>query len=269
MVITSGVFVGTLRHRRTTTVPHAFSTPLFMMLLDIDRLPALMRTSWLTSLNRWNWASFHDRDHLGDPARPLRERLVADAARSGIDLPDGPIFLLTHLRYLGYCFNPVSFFYCFDRAERLQAVLAEVSNTFGGSHNYWLRPESSSPTFRATAIKSLYVSPFMPVDLDYGFAFTQPAGQLVAHMRASRAGAVCFDATLSLERRPWNSAEIRRALCRFPVMTVNVTAGIHWQALRLWWKGVTPVRRTTTDGVDERRAHERAAGGPARTDMER
>ena len=154
MVIDSGLFVGTLRHRRFTPLPHAFTYPLFMALLDIDRVPQLMRVSRLTSHNRWNWAAFDDRDHLGDPTRPLRERLATDAARHGIDLPDGPVFLLTHLRYLGYCFNPVSFFYCFDRAERLRVVLAEVSNTVGGAHNYWLRPDSASRTFRAAATKS-------------------------------------------------------------------------------------------------------------------
>ena len=136
-----------------------------MVLLDIDRVPALMRVSAVTSDNRWNWASFDDRDHLGDPSRPLRERLIVDAARHGVELPAGPIFLLTHLRYLGYCFNPVSFFYCFDPAERLQVVLAEVSNTFGGTHNYWLRPDSALRTFRAAAVKSLYVSPFMTVPM--------------------------------------------------------------------------------------------------------
>ena len=259
-MIDSGLFVGTLRHRRFTPVTHAFTYPLFMALLDIDRVPELMRVSAVTSFNRWNWAGFDDRDHLGDPALTLRERLATDAARQGLDLPDGRIFLLTHLRYLGYGFNPVSFFYCFDRAERLRVVLAEVSNTFGGAHNYWLRPDSASPTFRATATKSLYVSPFMPVDLEYGFAFTPPADRLVAHMKTVRAGSVCFDATLSLERRPWSAVEIRRALVRYPLMTVGVTAGIHWQALRLWWKGVPIVRRLTGDGVGERAAYADASG---------
>jgi DUF1365 family protein len=210
--------------------------------------------SRVTSHNRWNWASFDDRDHLGDSTRPLRERLAIDAARHEVDLPDGRIFLLTHLRYLGYCFNPVSFFYCFDAAERLRVVLAEVHNTFGGSHTYWLRPDPAARTFRAAAAKSLYVSPFMPVDLDYAFALTPPAGRLVAHMQTIREGAVLFDATLSLERRPWNATEIRRALLRYPVMTAHVMAGIHWQALQLWWKGVPLVPRLTYNGVGERAA---------------
>jgi len=263
VVIESGLFVGTLRHRRFTTVPHSFSYPLFMALLDVDRVPELMRVSRLTGCNRWNWASFDDRDHLGDPARPLRERLALDAARHGIDLPAGRIFLLTHLRYLGYCFNPVSFFYCFDDTERLRLVLAEVRNTFGGGHNYWLRPDPLLPGFRAAAAKALYVSPFMPVDLDYAFTFTPPAGHLVAHMATVKAGAVCLDATLSLERRPWEAREIRRALIRHPMMTANVVAGIHWQALGLWWKGVPVIRRITRDGVGERAAWEAGSAGRA------
>jgi hypothetical protein len=246
------VFTGTLRHRRFTPVPHEFSYSLFMPLLDIDRIPELMRVSRLTSRNRWNWASFDDRDHLGDPSRPLRERLKEDAGRHGLDLPDGPVFLLTHLRYLGYCFNPVSFFYLFDRGGSLRLVLAEVNNTFGGSHNYWLRPDEHAAGFRSAATKSLYVSPFMPMDLDYRFRFTMPADRLVAHMQTVQAGSVTFDATLSLERRPWSAREIRRQLIRHPAMTSRVTTGIHWQALKLWWKGVSVVPRMTKTGVGER-----------------
>ena len=258
-MIDSGLFVGSLRHRRFTPVAHAFTYPVFMALLDIDRLPELMRVSAVTSYNAWNWASFDDRDHLGGHhpghrGRPLRDRLEADAARHGIAVPDGRVFLLTNLRYLGYCFNPVSFFYCFDRRQQLQLVLAEVRNTFGGAHNYWLRPESASRTFRSAAAKSLYVSPFMPIDLEYAFAFTTPEDRLAVHMKTIAAGAVGFDATLTLERRPWSAREIRRALVRHPAMTAAVMAAIHWQAWRLWWKGVPVVPRRTATGVDERAA---------------
>jgi DUF1365 family protein len=254
VVIADGLFVGTIRHRRLAPVPHSFTYPLFMALLDVDRIPELMRVSRLTSYNRWNWASFDDRDHLGDPRRPLRERLTEDATPHGIELPEGRMFLLTHLRYLGYCFNPVSFVYCFDTSERLRVVLSEVNNTIGGSHRYWLRPDPASRTFRSAAAKSLFVSPFMPADLDYSFAFTPPADRLVAQIQATERGAVLFDATLSLKRRPWSAQEIRRVLLDHPAMTARVMTAIHWQALRLWWKGVPLVRRQTRDGVGERAA---------------
>lgn len=249
-MIEEGLFVGTLRHRRLAPVPHAFTYGLFMALLDIDRLPEAMAVSPVTSYNRWNWASFHQHDHFGDPARPLRARLADDAALHGIVLPSGRIFLLTHLRYLGYCFNPVSFFYCFDESGHLQVILAEVRNTFGGSHNYWLRPDSASRTFRSSAAKAFFVSPFMPPDLGYTFAFTPPADRLVAHMRAIRGGEEIFDATLSLGRRPWTKTEIRRVLLRYPAMTARVMAGIHWQALKLWWKGLRPVPRPSRPDLE-------------------
>ena len=132
------IYFGTIRHRRFEPARHEFTYPLFMAFLDVDRIPELMKVSPFTSYNRFNWASFHERDHFGDPALPLRQRLVADAAEQGIRLPEGPIFLLTHLRYLGYSFNPISLFYCYDREGRLDTILAEVNSTFGETHNYWL-----------------------------------------------------------------------------------------------------------------------------------
>ena len=240
---TSGVYVGTLRHRRFAPVSHEFTYPLFMVLLDVDRIDALMAVSRFTSRNRFNWATFDDRDHLGDPARPLRDRLADDAARHGVALPEGRVLLLTHLRYLGYCFNPVSFFYCYDAADCLQLVLAEVSNTFGGHHNYWVRAHDR-------AAKALYVSPFIEADAEYSFDFAEPGASLVAHMNTIRDGATLLDATLRLDRREWTAREIRRALGHHPAMTAAVIAGIHWEALKLWWKGVPAVPRTTKDYVE-------------------
>ncbi|MGE3512844.1 MAG: DUF1365 domain-containing protein [Vicinamibacterales bacterium] len=246
----ASIYVGTLRHRRFTPVSHTFRYPVFMVLLDIDRIPEAMQRSRVTSYNRWNWAAFMDRDHLGDPALPLRVRLERDAARAGVTLPPGRRLLLTHLRYLGYCFNPVSFFYCFDTMDRLVHVLAEVHNTFGGSHTYWLtpleRPREEAPRpFRAASKKALYVSPFVDADVSYGFAFRRPGAQLTAHIQVRRGdrGPVILDATLSLEERAWTPANLRRTLCRHPWMTASVIAAIHWEALRLWWKGVPPVPR--------------------------
>ncbi|HTS31282.1 MAG TPA: DUF1365 domain-containing protein [Bryobacteraceae bacterium] len=240
----SAFYFGTLRHRRFQPTRHEFTYRLFMAFLDIDRIPQQTRISPFLSYNRWNWASFDERDHFGDPRTPLRQRLKEDAAANGVTLPDGPIFLLTHLRYLGYNFNPISFFYCYDSAETLQLVLAEVNNTFGETHNYWLSPANHRPAgspgkalgYRCP--KMMHVSPFMDMRLDYDFVLTPPAGHLTAHMNTLADGKSTFDATLNLCRRPWSSKSLLEALGMHPWMTAKVIAAIHWEALRLYMKKV-------------------------------
>ena len=241
----SGLYVGTVRHRRFTPQPHAFRYALFMALLDIDQMAELMAVSWLTGYNQRGLATFHDHDHFGDPVKSLRARVQDCAAQAGRSLPDGPIFLLTHLRYAGYVFNPISLFYCYDHALRLHSVLAEVNNTFGGRHTYWLGGQlDAAAPLRARVAKQLYVSPFMPFDMTYDFVVTPPGERLLVHMNVEHADSSaprprCFDATLQMEYRSWTPREIRRALMQFPLMTAKVIAAIHWEALRLSLKGLT------------------------------
>ena len=237
----SALYVGKLRHRRFAPRAHEFTYPVYMAYLDIDRLPELMQVSRFSSYNRWNWTSYEECDHFGDARRPLRKRLEEDAAREGVSLPGGKIFLLTHLRYLGYVFNPVSFFYCYGEDGRVEMMLGEVNNTFGETHNYWLtagneRPNAGGKRYQTS--KEMHVSPFQGMELTYDWIFTEPGEQLVAHMNTLAAGKPNFDATLELERRPWEAKELLKVLSAYPLMTVRVIAAIHWQALRLWVKGV-------------------------------
>jgi uncharacterized protein len=260
-----GIYFGTLRHRRFEPVRHEFTYPVFMVLLDIDRIPQLMSVSRLASYNRFNWASFDERDHFGDPRLPLRERLRADAVASGVEPPDGPIYLLTNLRYLGYSFNPVSFFYCCDSRGCVTAVLAEVNSTFGESQNYWLSAANACPAqnaLRYECPKALHVSPFMKMELDYTFIFTPPGERLVAHMNTLNAGCAFFDATLTLRREPWSAHALRRALIRHPWMTAKVIGAIHWEALRLYLKKVpvfTKPERATRESIPPHPAHSQLA----------
>lgn len=235
------IYEGTLRHRRFTPRRHEFRYSLFMALLEIDSIADLMRRCPFTSYNRFNWAAFAERDHFGDPALPLRRRLEADARLNGVAWPGGPVYLLTHLRYLGYCFNPISLFFCYGGESAAPAVMAEVNSTFGESRNYWLGPHNAIPSrnsLRFTCPKSLRVSPFLPMHLDYEFTLTEPAERLAVHIAALDAGRTVLDATLTLERREWTAANMARALVRQPFMTGKVIAAIHWQALRLYLKGV-------------------------------
>ena len=249
----SALYVGKLRHRRFSPRPHSFSYPVFMAFLNIDRIPELMRVSPFAGYNRWSWTGYCERDHFGDPKKSLRERLVQDAASNGIILPDGPIFLLTHLRYLGYVFNPVSFYYCYDRNENLALLLAEVNSTFGESHNYWLtaaNQRESTAAKRYETAKQMHVSPFMGMGLDYDWIFTPPGTRLVAHMNTVQGGKAFFDATLQLEHRSWTRRALHRTLLAYPFMTLHVIAGIHWEALKLWAKGVPVFTHVAKSGAN-------------------
>jgi DUF1365 family protein len=249
----SAIYFGSVRHRRFLPVPHNFSYGVFMAFMDIDRIQELTGISRLLSYNCFNWASYDERDHFGDPGLPLRQRLERDAAARGVLLPDGPVFLLTNLRYLGYNFNPVSFFYCYDAQERLKVVLAEVNSTFGESHNYWLRQDNELPSLNARryrTAKALHVSPFMSMKLDYTFTLTAPGHQLVVHMDTIEDGKPFFDATLKLERRAWSAGSLHRALLSHPWMTAKVIGAIHWEALRLYLKKV-PVFGHTRRNANE------------------
>ena len=243
-VIKSAIYVGRLRHRRFSPVSHEFTYPLFMVFLDIDRLPELMKISPFAAYNRWNWASYQESDHFGDPGNPLRERVLADARQKGVELPDGQIFLLTHLRYLGYNFNPVSFYYCYDREGKLQVIMAEVNNTFGEAENYWLNSDHEQPAgenLKYRFPKSFHVSPFMKLGQEYEWTFTPPSERLISQCTSHENGQAIFDSTLKLGRREWSRAELHRTLVQYPWLTLKVIAGIHWEALRLLLKKVPVV----------------------------
>jgi uncharacterized protein len=237
----SSIYVGTLRHRRFRPVRHEFTYPLFMAFLDIDHLPELMEISPFSAYNRWNWASYHERDHFGDPDQPIRFRLMQDARKNGVQLPEGKVFLLTHLRYLGYNFNPVSLFYCYDRAEKLQAIVAEVNNTFGETHNYWMNSsaEGSAPkSLKYRFTKAFHVSPFMNMQQEYEWTLTAPSDRLISQSITREKGVAVFDSTLKMDRREWSKAALRRTLAQYPWVTLKVIAAIHWQAAKLLFKRV-------------------------------
>ncbi|RMH43624.1 MAG: DUF1365 domain-containing protein [Deltaproteobacteria bacterium] len=233
----SWIYEGWVRHRRHAPVRHAFRYRVALLYLDLDHLDTAFAGSRLFAVDRLAPARLCRRDYLGPLDQPL-----ADAARGVVAerlgrRPDGPVFLLTHPRYFGYGFNPVSFYYCYGAGGRLDAIVADVTNTPWGQRHAYVLDAAAEPTLRFSLRKVLHVSPFSPMDDAYRWRFTPPGERLAVHMQNVRGGRTLFDATLVGTRRPMTPASLRRVLLRYPAMTVRVIAAIYWQALRLRLKG--------------------------------
>jgi DUF1365 family protein len=234
----SALYRGRVRHRRFAPRPHAFEYRLFMVYLDLAELDDVFRNRWLWSVRRPALAWLRRADYLGDPAQPLDEAVRERVERETGARPRGPIRMLTHLRYFGFCFNPVTFYYCFDaRGEKVESIVAEITNTpWNERHAYVLTGGQARHDYRFR--KSFHVSPFLGMDIDYDWRFSEPGGRLAVHMEDRAGDEKLFDATLALERQEIGAASLAAALAAFPFMTIQVIAAIYWQALRLWIKRV-------------------------------
>ena len=260
----SGIYEGTVRHRRLEPVRHEFRASLFMMYLDLNELQLVFQRRWLWSIENWNVATFRRRDHFGDTSQPLDETVRKLVETQTGNRPDGPIRLLTHLSYLGYCFNPLSVFFCFDETGgRIQYIVAEVTNTpWRERHCYVLTVVDSKQNHPAGSsgepekhkfrfAKSFHVSPFMTMDFEYRWNLVGPSDQLVLQAENWRDEHVCFDATLNLKRQEITTWSLARVLALYPLMTARVMANIYWQALRLWWKRIPYVPHPKSNRLDE------------------
>jgi DUF1365 family protein len=236
----SALYVGQVSHRRLRPVEHGFSYGLFMFYLDLDEIEATLTRLPFCSSRRPAPIRFRREDHLGPADRPLAQAVRDKVTDLGGPTFDGRIGLLTHLRYFGYGFNPVSFYFCHDADDQVVAVLAEVNNTPWGEQHCYLVPvtDPDNRYIRHTQPKAFHVSPFMDLDMDYDWLITEPGERLNVRIRNRQDGEVLFDAALVLRRRALTGRRLAGTLLHFPWMSARVITAIYWQALRLWLKRV-------------------------------
>ncbi|MEX1146905.1 MAG: DUF1365 domain-containing protein [Sphingomonadales bacterium] len=228
-----GLFVGDVIHTRIKPVRHRLRYRVFYLLLDVDDPAGGLR---VLSHNRFNLFTFRDRDHGGGEDAPLRHWVDAEMTRAGLARPHA-IRLLTLPRVLGHVFNPISLYYCYGADGALIAAIYEVNNTFGERHSY-LVPGRGEDELEHDCPKQFYVSPFNTVTGTYRMTLTRPEDKLAfAIHHRDEAGPLMF-AGLSLDRRRLDD---RALVCQFfamPLMTLKIITAIHWEAFRLWRKGL-------------------------------
>jgi uncharacterized protein len=251
MTLRSGLYVGSVFHRRLAPKPHRFRYRLFWLLIDLDELDELDRSLTIFSHNRPNLFSLYERDHGDGGETPLRAQAEGLLEAHGIDTDGGSIRLLCMPRALGYGFNPISVYFCERPDGALAALIYQVHNTFGERHSYVLPVANGGGAVRQACDKRFFVSPFLPMGLRYEFHVAPPGETLTVAIRVSGPDGVMLRAALTGKRRELTDGALLKAGLAVPVEAMKTTAAIHWQALRLMAKGVayrgrdgaqTPVR---------------------------
>ncbi|WP_439528758.1 DUF1365 domain-containing protein [Pannonibacter sp.] len=234
------LYTGQVMHARMKPVPHRFTYAVFSMLIDLDQLDAANATSALFSVGRFNLLSFHQRDHGPRDGSSLRAHVDRLLMEAGQGRP-ARVLLLAYPRLLGYVFNPLAVYYAYDAAGTLSGVIYEVRNTFGDLHTY-VAPvtdgQLSAAGLRQDQVKAFYVSPFLDMQQHYHFRLLPPGQSVRIRILETDPEGPILSATFTGKGEPATSAAIAKACLRFPLMTLKVIAGIHYEALKLWLKGI-------------------------------
>ncbi len=237
----SCLYVGQVSHVRERPVRNAFRYRLFMLYIDLEELPKVFDRYWLWSAEQRNVAAFFRKDHLRTSSISLLES-ARDLVEERLGFrPQGPIRLLTHLRYYGFMMNPVSFYFCYNTDQKPVAMIAEVNNTpWGEQHCYVMLWDSSTEqgTQHWEIEKGFHVSPFMEMQMRYHWEAQEPGEKLLVNIANHDQEGFLFSAGMNLQRREINAGNLATCLIKYPAMTAKVYAAIHWQALKLWAKGV-------------------------------
>lgn len=238
----SALFVGQVYHKRVRPAVHVLRYRVFSLLLSLDEIDCLQKRLWLFSRNRWNLFSFYDKDFGEQPSESLEDYVERKLKEAGIDVKPDKILLSCYPRICGYTFNPLSLFYCLDEHGDALAILHEVHNTFGERHTYALpvrcEERFSGKWINQISDKALFVSPFAHMNMHYQFRLNVPDQRQVVVIRAHDEHGHLITASYAARRQALTASTLLKYFFTIPLLSFKVVFGIHWEALRLWFKKV-------------------------------
>lgn len=264
----SAIYTGKLRHRRFFPKSHEFTYDACMFYVDLAELPELFSKNRCWSFNRLNLGWFNRKDYFGDATIPLDQAVRGYVKQQLGYCPEGSIRLLTQLRVWGFCFNPVSLYFIFDKdAEIPKFILAEVNNTPWNQRHAYLLACDEKGKINTEFSKQFHVSPFNPVDMQYHWISTAPDEQLVVHMENHQESSTNsltrhMDATLTLKRKNWSPQLLNKIIWSMPWLAIKIPFAIYWQALRLFIKRV-PIYSNTSSSQSVN-SHNKSLRGAAK-----
>jgi len=243
MIKSSNIYIGKVVHKRFKPKEHFFKYNVFSLLIDLDELEIINNEIRIFSYNKFNLISFFDKDHGPRDGSPVKEWVLKNLETINIFNKNVKIKLLCFPRIFGYVFNPLSIFYIYDDELKLISILYEVKNTFGEQHTYIFRVENDANLIQNNCSKKFHVSPFIEMDCNYFFRLLKPGNKISVIIDQYDAQDKILYASQDGVRSDFNTKCLIKSYLKHPIMTFKIILAIHYEAFKLWTKGIKFIKK--------------------------
>tara|TARA_B100000427_G_C15442308_1_gene565728 strand:- start:70 stop:837 length:768 start_codon:yes stop_codon:yes gene_type:complete len=243
MINSSCIYTGQVIHKRFKPKEHFFSYKVFSLLIDLSELHLLDRELKLFSYNKFNLLSFYDKDHGPRDGTSLISWVKSNLNKKNINTDEIKIKILCYPRIWGYVFNPLSVFFIYDKSSNLISILYEVKNTFGEQHTYVFKIDKNNQLLDHSCSKKFYVSPFIEMNCSYNFKILKPENKLSVVINQNDSSGKILFASQDGSKKDLDNKNLMISYMSHPLMSFKIIGAIHFEALKLWLKGVKLVKR--------------------------